>query len=292
MNYLLYGLSWSLPFLSPDLPETKELPAITVAFGVLDEKDINWTHTGVCYKATRGAYLLCVPGVAKYLATNGDTIIIEAEANIPQEDIVIFLYNLVAGAILLQRGILPLQASVVAKKGKASVLLGGSGMGKSIVAAGLMQQGFDFVTDTICAVHPGDEPIIKAGYPYLMLWHGEMKMLGYEPNQCKKARRHLEKYCLPVPDERFCTEAIIENLYLFENSNESGLYVTPIIGQAKFTAILISVYHNPLINAFGVQKELYRSIITLINKSSIEKVRSSMRLDKTHDFLNSFSKQF
>lgn len=292
MNVLLYGLSWSLPFLTPCLPLTEKPAEITVVLGEFNEDSVSWSHVGVCYKASPGAYFLVVPGVARFLLTNGNTVIIDAQKHVLMEEILHFLFNPVAGALLMQRGILPLQASAVEKDGKAAILLGGSASGKSLVAAGLMQRGFKVITDNVCAVHSGENPMLKAGYPHLLLWKRALQELGYDPTGLCKFRQNIEKYQLPIVNDCYTLEAPVERLYLLTYSNENTYPETWITGQKRFMLLLENIYHNPLIEAFGMQKEMYQIIISLIQTLPLTKVASPMSIENAREFIDMFASRY
>ncbi|MDD2800281.1 MAG: hypothetical protein PHE96_02385 [Methylococcales bacterium] len=292
MNVLLYGLSWSLPFLTPCLQLTEKPAEITVVLGEFNEDSVSWSHVGVCYKASPGAYFLLVPGVARFLLTNGNTVIIDAQKHVLKEEILHFLFNPVAGALLMQRGILPLQASAVEKDGKAAILLGGSASGKSLIAAGLMQRGFKVITDNVCAVHSGENPMLKAGYPHLLLWKRALQELGYDPTGLCKFRQNIEKYRLPIAKDCYAIEAPIERLYLLAHSNENTYPETRITGRNKFTLLLDCVYHNPLIEAFGMQTEMYQIIISLAQRLPMKKVASPMSIQNARKFIDAFASRY
>ena len=289
MNALIYGLSWSLPFATPELPQTDTTREVNVVLGGLNEQSISWSLQGVCYKAAPGAYFLAVPGVARFLVTNGNQIIIDAQAHVPEQEILHFLFNPVAGALLMQRGVLPLKASAVAKDGKAVILLGNSASGKSLLAAGLMRQGFKVLTDAVCAVHPGAEPIVKAGYPHLLLWNRALKELEHDSAALCKLRRNIEKYQLPVHNEAYALDAIAARIYLLSYDNESQYRETRISGQQKFALMLDFIYHNPLMEAFGVQKEMYRNMISLAQFCPLKKVDSYSRSGEAQEFIDRFT---
>lgn len=292
MNTLLYGLSWSLPFSSEELPQTEKPAEIDVSLGAFKENGIAWRRAGVCYKASPGAYFLAVPGVARYLLTNGDTIVIDAHRQAREQDVLHFLYNPVAGALLMQRGILPLRASAVERDGKAAILLGSSPSGKSLVAAGLMQRGFNVVTDNICAVYPGEKPTIKAGYPHLLLWNRALQALGYWPDEFCRFRQHMEKYRLPIAKDSYTLEAVIERLYLLAYSNENIYSSTGIMGQKRFQRLLAHTYHNPLIEAFGMQKAMCQIIMTLAQLMPLDKITSPLEIGNSREFIDAFADRY
>lgn len=292
MNALLYGLSWSLPYATPELPQTSKTAEVSVNFGQFDESLIVWKLTGVCYKAAPGAYLLAVPGVARYLVTDGNQIIIDAETNVATDDIRHFLYHPVAGALLMQRGILPLQASAVEKDGSSALLLGGSAAGKSLLAAGMMQRGFKVIADGICAVHPGPSPTVTAGYPGLQLWKKTLQELGYDSAGLSRIRSGIEKFLLPVQPESYTLEATAGRIYRLIDGHTSPYLATPVTGQNKFSSLQGYTYHNPLIEAFGMQKEMFRILVSLAQAHPLTIISAPHDLAHAREFIDAFADNY
>lgn len=289
MNYLLYGLSWALPYSSSVLPVMKKSADVDVVFGKVDESTIDWHLIGVCYKAAPGAYFLNVPGVARFLLSDGNKIVIEMLADVEIPEIEHFLYSLVAGALLMQRGILPLRASVVEREGKAVVLMGAAAAGKSLLAAGLMRKGYRVVTDHVCAVFPGNEPVIKAGPAGLLLWRAALQELGYDPAILSKPRQNIERYLLPISDENYALEAAADSLFCFSRDYENRYREVTVTGHKKFMFLLEYIYHNPLIDAFRVKQQLYPTITSLIKHAALTEIRSTMLLRDVNGFIEAFT---
>lgn len=118
------------------------------------------TVEGVLFQARPDAYLLDVPGVARYSAHGGSEIRVEPAEGAAPEAVRHFLLGPVMAALLHQRGVLPLHASAVAGARGACVIAGASGAGKSSLAAVLHRRGYRVLADDVAAfvegrVHPG-----------------------------------------------------------------------------------------------------------------------------------------
>jgi hypothetical protein len=66
---------------------------------------------GAAFEASSNQLLLTVPNVARYLVQNGDEIVIQPEPNATESDLRAFLTSSAFGALLHQRGVLPMHAS-------------------------------------------------------------------------------------------------------------------------------------------------------------------------------------
>lgn len=88
-----------------------------------------------------GELLLKVDGVANYWVKEGREIVIEPGPAAEAGDVRVFLLGSAFGALLHQRGLPPFHAGAVAMEGKAVLLAGRSGVGKSTLAAELCRRG-------------------------------------------------------------------------------------------------------------------------------------------------------
>jgi hypothetical protein len=104
-----------------------------------------------------------------------------------------------AFAVLLhQRGVLALHASSVRLPAGVAAFLGGSGWGKSTIAATLERRGHVLVADDVTAVRLRPEQVdVLPAFPQLKLWPEAARALSIDPdalplvvpNEAKRARR-------------------------------------------------------------------------------------------------------
>ena len=112
-----------------------------------------------------------VEGVAVFRVTNGNLIQVDPEPNCSDSQLGVFLMGSSMGAILHQRGCIPLHGSCVTD-GKRSILLtGDSGAGKSTLAAEFLRRGWKLITDDVSALYDIESvPMVQSSYPSQKLW--------------------------------------------------------------------------------------------------------------------------
>jgi len=150
----------------------------------------NWTLSD-------GAFLLRVPGVARFLAREGRSIDFELEGEATIDDARAFLWATAFGILLHQRGCPLLHASAVAVGGGAVLFCGASGAGKSTLAAALAQRGHAFVTDDFCAIAldaAGGPPTVLPDGRLLKLWAQSIDKLGLDAQRGIPVRNRLQKF--------------------------------------------------------------------------------------------------
>ena len=256
MKYSLYGLTLDVPFSCPELLPSSGKVDVVVRWGRIDDRVIDWRGEGLCYKASPGKYLLNVKGVAVYFVHNGNEVVIERDPKADDDSIRLFLYNEVIGAMLLQRGSLPLKGCVVEHNGKGFGILGTTPSGKSMTAAGLAGKGFRIIADGLCCLTDVVSPVAQPGYPQLILWHGGLEILGKPYCRYKQVRKGMNRFYVPLEDA-FRNEALsLERMYIITLHNKPGISVSTVSGAKKLFALLGNQYHPELTKPLGVMEKV------------------------------------
>ncbi len=150
------------------------------------------------WQATPGQFLFTHEKVGRYLVTAGQEIVIEAVADVRERALINYLMSTAIGALLHQRGVLPLHASAVMVDGRGVAFAGNSGAGKSTLAAFLARRrGYSMLADDICVVDCfEDSARVFNGVPYIRLKEDAVAALDvsdteYLPDRLHKKRRLL-----------------------------------------------------------------------------------------------------
>ena len=114
----------------------------------------------------------------------------------------VFLMGSCMGAILHQRGYMPLHGSCVTDGRRSILITGDSGAGKSTLAAEFLKRGWKLLTDDVSAVFDVQSvPMVQSSYPSQKLWQDA-----------------LEHYDRP--------ETSVHSLYFNENREKFGVDVS------------------------------------------------------------------
>lgn len=136
-------------------------------------------------QARPGALLRIVPGTARFLATSGTVVEVAVEEQADPGEIQSFLFGGVRGALIHQRGELPLHAATLTPPGAnyAVAIAGNSGTGKSTLAAELVLRGWSLLADDLTRITlSGSQPIAWPGGTAIKLTPDAVRRLGIEPN--------------------------------------------------------------------------------------------------------------
>lgn len=244
-NYTAFGLQISSEPELPGLMPGTGNPDVTIRFGeVPDNLPEPIKGKGVAYELNDNSFLLKVPGVARFLVNNGNEIVIEKVDGADDSDIAMFTINTPIGALLYQRGFLPLHASAIAINGGCVIFTGISGVGKSTILASFHQHGYHVLADEVCAISLSEkgEPYVQPGVAYTYLWRDVLDHLGKDASILKHRNNNHEKFKVHI-DERFCREALpLKRVYVLSTKNTPGIEIEEIKGNEKFLPIKQNSY--------------------------------------------------
>lgn len=204
--YTAYGLSIASELALPELvldtshrdyePKPGSAPDVTIHLGAALEPG-RFEVTEENLRADPEGEVLAWHGVGRFSLKSGSWVLVQPQANVPEQLLRAFLLGPVLAALLFQRGFLVLHASAVALPNAggewgAVAFMGNSGAGKSTMAASLHARGFPLVADDYIAVSPqhgtpgqdssqhptGARPFIFPGYARLRLLPSSLAALG------------------------------------------------------------------------------------------------------------------
>jgi hypothetical protein len=150
-----------MSFSLPSLPD-----AIIAEIGALPDRLEGATKVGPYSEARPGAVLRIVPGLARFLARDGNRIDYAMEAGGDREAIRPLLQGALCAALIHQRGELPLHAAtLVTPGGRAAVAVAGDkGAGKSTLSFALVRRGWTLLNDDLTRVTlDGGRPVAWPG---------------------------------------------------------------------------------------------------------------------------------
>lgn len=116
-----------------------------------------------------------VRDIAGFRITNGNLIEVDPDPACTESHLGVYLMGSCMGAILHQRGFMPIHGSCVTDGKRAILITGDSGAGKSTLAAEFLSRGWKLLTDDVSAVYNVEgTPMVRSSYPSQKLWQDAM----------------------------------------------------------------------------------------------------------------------
>jgi hypothetical protein len=211
---------------------------------------------GEWLEGCRGQMLLRIKGIAAYRISFGREIAVDASVDASPEDIRIYLLGSAMGALLHQRGLLPFHGSTVCIGERAITFSGPSGVGKSTLAAALVDKGCRMLADDVSAVSFTDSgmPTVNPGIPQLKLCADAAQRLGRAPSHARPPCSRDEKYGYPE-HSAFVSHALPSGaIYIIGKHPDNGFEEIPLKGAKKFNALRVNAYRPLFVKAMEMEQ--------------------------------------
>ncbi|MBI1202391.1 MAG: hypothetical protein GC182_07760 [Rhodopseudomonas sp.] len=273
-RYRVCGLTVGSDIMLPGLnAATSATPThdVTIELGTTPTSLSDATANGPTWQIAGQQFLLAIPGIARFLLTDGHHITVTPDTDGDPTDIPIFILGTVFGILLHQRGQIVLHASAVRVNGKAVLFCGRSGSGKSTMAAALAKHGFPVVADDVGAISitAGATPTVHPEGRHLKLWAQAIDRLDLAAGRGDRVRRRLEKYYV-APDDVFVQSLPLAAIYILREArppHRPGIEQQAAIDGAL--ALRQNAYRPHLVNRMGQKTDYFRAASAIVNSASL-----------------------
>ncbi len=207
------------------------------------------------YSAAEEGTLLTVPKVGRYLISGGREILVDPAHGASERNVRLFLLGSAFGALLHQRGLLPLHANAIEIEGRAFAFCGHSGAGKSTVAAWFHDRGHRILADDVCVI--GFDEVGGAlafpGIPRLRLWREALEASGREADAFTRSFDDLDKYDVPTGREAASAPLPLGAIYLLRKAEEGAApaEITRLIGVDAVETLVSNTYRGAYLRTIG-----------------------------------------
>jgi len=265
----LFGLAvrseLSLPF-APTGGDGSE-PDVTVRMGAL-------SHVrGGMRRGSGGAIEFEAAGTGRFQIRDGREIVIDPAPGASERNLRVFLLGSAFGALLHQRGLLPLHANAVLLDGQAIAFMGRSGAGKSTLAAWFQDRGHAVLADDVCAVTmEGASPQALPGVPRLRLWRDALERSGRAAGDFELSFDGRDKFDVPAPPTAAAAAAPLAALYLLDEADVETS-IDGLGGTAAVEALMANTYRGRCIPLIGASERHFATCLALVRQVPVHRVR-------------------
>jgi hypothetical protein len=262
-RFSAFGLTIDSEVLLEELPPAEGGdPDVSIRYGSAGPPG----PTGQAYSVGEGGALLTVPGVARFLVRDGREIVIERDPNGSSRNLRLFLLGSAFGALLHQRGLLPLHANAIDVGGTAIAFSGHSGAGKSTLAAWFHDRGRAILADDVCVVgfDESNRALAFPGIPRLRLWREALEASGRDADQYNRSFDDMDKYDVPTRTEALPPLPLVA-IYLLRKVPEAQPEGTirRLKGVEAVDALVANTYRGGYLKAIGRTGEHLAACVNL-----------------------------
>jgi hypothetical protein len=288
-HYHLYGLDIDSELEIPELRSTRARSSdLSIRFGEIEDelpgaiRPVRWLqHAG-------NECLMTVAGVGRFLIREGREIIIDRRVDrsrdrgqgAPISDVRLYVLGSAFGALLHQRGELPMHVSAVDSGSGVWAFTGPSGAGKSTMAAWFHRSmGWPIISDDVSVIRPSDPgPILYPGPRKLKLWSDAIDHLGCRDADLRRDLSNTEKYQLFL-DEQDCPRASRLKALIVLERGEQEPVLERLTGIEAFRVCRRSVYRPLFETCFRKRSDFIRDVVDLANRIEVYRFRRNWSLD-------------
>jgi hypothetical protein len=292
MNYTCYGLTIACELALPELAtnigvQTDTPPDVSISVGQVCPDGLQQgRQLGPFLWASPNQLWLRVPDVARFLVSDGSTIMVAPEGGADEDSIRVFLLGSALGALLFQRGYLVLHGNAIRIGDQCMVCVGPSGAGKSTLAAGFMQRGYEVLADDVVPVD--SECRALAGFPRIKLWQDTADKLQIDTGALRRIRPGVEKFNYPLKQNLTGQALPIRWVYILGSDHTDQIKFIPIQGFNRFLPLRRNTYRNRFLEGMSLKSEhlkLCSKLAGSIRIASVLRPKIGFDLDALVDHL-------
>ena len=270
--YQAYGLSIHTDLVCPELPRHPhpvDDPDVTITL-LGKEAGTPCPSTDRSYDVQPGYFQLDVPGVARYRVEEGRRILIQPQASASPEKIRLFLFGSTIGALLYQRGLLPLHGSAVVTRGGAMIFVGPQGSGKSTMAAEFHRRGYQLLSDDVCAVENTPQALrILPALAQFRLCADAYQELG----AWSEAYFDVDKFAVPM-GEKYCLDPTpIRAIHILCDDSAEHPTLEVVRGLDRVRRLFENLYRPHFLKGQRTQNDLVRLVGVIAERTTIALVK-------------------
>ena len=268
MIYRAFGLSLISDFVLTQLEEVSDVSEPVVRIQRADLSAIVADLLpGQHYVMAHDSIFFAVDNVGAFQIQNGQTVLVDPCAGVQEGHLSVYIMGSCMGAILHQRGIMPLHGSCVCRDGKAILITGDSGAGKSTLAAEFLSRGWKLLTDDVAVIQDIDSvPKVQSSYPSQKLWQDAIDHYGHEAQDLHPLYRkeQQEKFGINAK-AAYVDDTVPLSLVVRLMASEHDCGASFFDGFAKVNQLLQNTYRAHMIEDHNRQAH-FQKCVTLAGK--------------------------
>lgn len=247
-------------------------PDVTIRLGEVPRTLVSPADEFGYWQAAPNAFLLSVDGIGRCLVSDGGRRIAVAPAG-ENGDAHICLLDSALAACLQMRGVLTLHASAVATAAGAVLFAGAAGVGKSSLAAALVDRGYSLLADEVAGIVPGGAcpPRALGGFPQIRLWPQTTNGLDASWRNGAPVRPGIENRA--VPARRFHGGKLALHTVCFLSLTDGeDVLVEPLARGSAFTGLLNSTYRARQLHGLGQTLSHFHAMTAVVRRAAAKRV--------------------
>jgi len=268
-KYLIGGITIITDIYFPEMVKSSAEADVVISMGNVPENLHDNEVDFPFIEANECQYLLKLPKIGRFLVENGTSVIIQPCNDASIDDVKNYVMTAVFGTLSYQRNMIPMHGGVFLINGKAVLISGFSGSGKSALLAGLYQKGYPILADDISNIRiETGKAMVYPAFPRIMVWKDTLQKLNIATHEICQIRTEMEKYFLPVNKLYFNKPIELSKIVILSCFNEhTGLVLA---GLKKTLEIRNNLFHPWMPLVFKKQSFYSQQVLVLSSLVTVE----------------------
>ena len=212
-----------------------------------------------------------IPGVAKFLISDGQKILVEPESNVDEPILSPCILGSAMAILLQQRGLLVLHASCVVINGFAIAFLGNSGDGKSTICSAFHSRGYRILTDDVMAINTNQDSIyVIPSIPEIKLRSDSSNLIGYPAGTLSPLHPMTQKKVYKI-ESGFSSEPItLKKIYVLDKGQQNK--IQPLSSQDSFIELVKHTRAVKTLKSQNLEQAHFKKCAKIAEKIAISRL--------------------
>ncbi|MGN4445273.1 aldolase [Bacillus cereus group sp. MYBK79-1] len=269
--YKVFGLRVLSEIQLPELPrinEQEETIEVIIRTADLFQKWSEFTNTEQNFVVDKNVVMIRIPDTAIFSIQEGKQIVVSPMKEACEDKIRLYILGTCMGALLIQRGILPLHGSAINIDGKVYAFVGDSGAGKSTLASAFLSKGYKILSDDVIAVTVSSDktPIVIPSYPQQKLWAESLNAFGMGTASYNPLFERETKYAVPVQSHFFSEPLPLAGVIELTKTEDESVELIRIEGLERLRTLFLHTFRKFLITHLKLTEWHFTTSTSVINK--------------------------
>ncbi len=257
MNYFLFSLVVKSDICLPNAPHIElsdRVPDVTITR--IDKLDVNVASmkqvAAYCW-CLPTSFLIHIPNLAQCYVYDGNQIDIQYDDGVDMGLLTAYIEGYLLAIILQQRGHLVLHGTVLKKNEQAIAICGMSGAGKSTLALALIQQGWNLLSDDVCAFD--EKGNVLTGGTGIKVWPDiiETLALGEQPCFSEQLEKRQITMARHLPLLVNAAQPLRLNALYCLQPESMSITISEYVGMKKFAPLKANCYREQFLQAMETE---------------------------------------
>lgn len=270
-KYSAFGLTFDSQICIPELCPGYGDADVSIVKGTVLFDD----NEDVTYKISRTEFVFKIDEIAKYHINNGNSITVDICGKPDMQTLRAYLLGTAFGMLLLQKDIITVHGSTVVIGGKALILTGNCGAGKTTLSSWFQKSGFGYLSDDISAIRfdSADVPAVYPSFVQQRINIDTALHLNLNFSFMSKASLHDNKFVI-IPKDLFVSEPKpLGHVIQLKEEETDTVKIEKITGIDKVHFLIENIYCSMLYRDIGFKKSYFTTCMKMVEKISMYRLK-------------------